>query len=235
MSKNKHTAIIFGATGTIGNYILNELKKENIEVISTTSNKDKCKDNNNEDFIFVTTNELENLKNIPNVDIVIWAQGCNFNDNIFEFDTKNYNNLMDGNVIFILDTLNTLLKENKIVDNSKLVIISSIWEEFTRENKLSYSISKAALSGLVKNIAFTLSEKNILINNVLLGVIDNEMSRKTLSQAQIDYIQNYLKFGRLINLEDVYKLVRFLVIENTGVKSQSIRVDLGFTNIRKYG
>jgi hypothetical protein len=61
------------------------------------------------------------------------------------------------------------------------------------------------------------------------------MSRKTLSQAQIDYIQNYLKFGRLINLEDVYKLVRFLVIENTGVKSQSIRVDLGFTNIRKYG
>ena len=231
---SKHTALIFGATGSIGNYILNELRKEDIEVIGTTSNKDKCK-NDSKDFIFVTTNELDNLKNIPNVDIVIWAQGCNFNDNIVEFDTTNYNNVMDGNVTFILNTLNVLLKENKIVDNSKMVIISSIWEEFTRENKLSYSISKAALSGLVKNAAYTLSERNILINNVLPGVIDNEMSRKTLSQTQIDYIQNYLKFGRLINLEDVYKLVRFLVIENTGVTSQSIRVDLGFTNIRKYG
>jgi len=39
-------------------------------------------------------------------------------------------------VIFILNTLNKLLKLNKINNNCKMVIISSIWEEFTRDNKL---------------------------------------------------------------------------------------------------
>jgi hypothetical protein len=239
-STNTTTALIFGATGSIGQYIFEELKKENIQVIGTTTNSNKIvqssqSDNREtENMILVTSNNLDTLKNISNVNIVIWAQGCNFNDNINNFNHEKFNNLMDGNVTFVLNTLNTLLKENKIQENAKLVIISSIWEEFTRENKLSYSISKAALSGLVKNLSYDLSSKNILINNVLPGVIDNEMTRKTLDENQINYIKNYLNFGRLINLDDVYRLVKFLVIENTGITGQSIRVDLGFTNVRKY-
>jgi NAD(P)-dependent dehydrogenase (short-subunit alcohol dehydrogenase family) len=232
-STNTTTALIFGATGSIGQYIFEELKKENIQVIGTTTNNNKI-NLTSDNMILVTSNNLDTLKNISNVNIVIWAQGCNFNDNINNFNQENFNNLMDGNVTFVLNTLNTLLKENKIQENAKLVIISSIWEEFTRENKLSYSISKAALSGLVKNLSYDLSSKNILINNVLPGVIDNEMTRKTLDENQINYIKNYLNFGRLINLDDVYRLVKFLVIENTGITGQSIRVDLGFTNVRKY-
>jgi NAD(P)-dependent dehydrogenase (short-subunit alcohol dehydrogenase family) len=80
-----------------------------------------------------------------------------------------------------------MLREDKIAEGAKMVIISSIWEEFSRENKLSYSISKSALSGLVKNLSYDLSSKNILINNVLPGVIDNEMSRKTLSTEQYEF------------------------------------------------
>jgi NAD(P)-dependent dehydrogenase (short-subunit alcohol dehydrogenase family) len=228
-----NTALIFGATGSIGNYIFEELKKVNVNVIGTTTNTNKIT-LTSDNIILVTSDNQSSLKNISNVNIVIWAQGCNFNDNINNFNEENFNNLMNGNVTFVLKTLNTLLKENKIQDNAKLVIISSIWEEFTRENKLSYSISKAALSGLVKNLSYDLSGKNILINNVLPGVIDNEMTRKTLDENQLNYIKNYLNFGRLINLDDVYRLVKFLVIENTGITGQSIRVDLGFTNLRKY-
>jgi NAD(P)-dependent dehydrogenase (short-subunit alcohol dehydrogenase family) len=133
-----------------------------------------------------------------------------------------------------MNTLNHLLKHNKINKGAKLVIISSIWEEMTRENKLSYSVSKSALSGLVKNLSYDLSEQQILINNVLPGVIDNEMTQKTLKVEQLEYIKNYMKFGRLINLSDVFNLVKFLVIDNTGITGQSIKVDLGFSNFRKY-
>ena len=224
------TAIIFGCSGSIGNYVFENLKKENINVIGTTSNETKTAEN----IIHVTSQQMEKLKNIPKVDIIVWAQGYNFNDNIITFDSTNFHNMMEGNVDFILNTLNYLLKEDKIVDNAKMVIVSSIWEDFSRENKLSYSISKAALSGLVKNISYDLSGRNILVNNVLPGVIDNEMTRKTLNETQLDYIKNYMKFGRLINLDDVYNLIKFLVVENTGITGQSIRVDLGFTNVRKY-
>ena len=46
--------------------------------------------------------------------------------------------------------------------------------------------------------------------------------------------KNYMNFGRLITLDDVHKTIKFLVVENTGITGQSITVDLGFTNFRKY-
>jgi len=223
-------ALIFGASGSIGNYIFENFKNDGIYVLGCTSNKE----NNNSDFIYVENNYLENLKNIENIDIIVWAHGFNYNDNINNFDYNNFTKMIEINVYYILNSLNYLLKENKINNNAKIVIISSIWEEMTRANKLSYSITKAALSGLVKNISYDLSEKNILVNNVLPGVIDNIMTKKTLNENQLDYIKNYLKFGRLVNLDDVYKTVKFLVKENSGISGQSIKVDLGFSNLRKY-
>jgi 3-oxoacyl-[acyl-carrier protein] reductase len=224
--------LIFGAYGSIGNYILTQFNSENkkYNVVGTSTNNEKI----NENIIYVTNNNLENLLNLEKLDAVIWAHGYNFNDNIETFDITNFQKMMDGNVNFILTTLNYLLNNNKINTDAKMVIISSIWENFSRENKLSYSITKAALSGLVKNLAFDLSKKNILINNVLPGVIDNEMSQKTLSETEMNYIKNYMHFGRLITLDDIFKTIKFLVLENTGITGQSISVDLGFTNLRKF-
>jgi hypothetical protein len=223
-------AIVFGAKGSIGNYVFSEFCKDNIEVIGTTSNVEKV----SEKIILVKNNFLENLKTIEEVDIVVWASGDNCNDNINNYNNECFNKIINTNVTFILDTLSVLVSNSKIKNGGKLVIVSSIWEELARDNKLSYSISKSALSGLVKSVSYDLSEKNILINNILPGVIDNEMSRKTLSENQIEYIKNYMKFDRLINLSDVYKTIKFLVTENTGITGQSIKVDLGFTNIKKY-
>jgi hypothetical protein len=221
--------LIFGATGSIGNYIFDSLIKEGHNVIGTTSSLEKIKEN----IIYVNNNNLESLNLIENIDTIVWAHGYNFSDNILTFDNNNFDKIIDANVTFILKTLNYLLVNNKINDNGKLVIISSIWEEFTRENKLSYTISKSALSGMVKNLAYDLSSKNILINNVLPGVIDNEMSRKALSETQMNNVKNQMKFGRLITLDDVYKTVRFLIIDNNGITGQSMKVDLGFTNLKK--
>ena len=223
-------ALIFGALGSIGNYIFQQFTNDKIETIGTTTSLEKVTDK----IIFVNKDNLDNLLNIDNLDIVIWAHGHNFNDNISNFDETKFTTIIDANVIFILSTLNLLIKQNKINNNAKMVIVSSIWEEFSRENKLSYSISKAALSGLVKNIAFDLSSKNILVNNILPGVIDNEMSQKTLLPEQFEYIKTYMNFGRLISLDDVYKTIKFFTIDNTGITGQSIKVDLGFTNFRKF-
>ena len=221
--------IIFGASGSIGNFVYNKFSEDNGNMVyGTTSN------NKNKKFIFVSNENLDSLENIENVDIVIWAQGYNFNDNINSFNEDEYLKIMNVNVLFILKTMNYLISHNKINENAKMVLISSIWEELTRDNKFSYTISKSALSGLVKNVAYDLSSKNILINNVLPGVVDNQMSRNTLTSEQFLYIQKYTGFNRLIQLDDLYNTVRFLTTENTGITGESIKVDLGFTNIKKY-
>lgn len=223
--------LIFGASGSIGSYLYNSFTKmKTYNVYGTTTKVE----NGNDNIINVTMDQLEELLSIDIVDIVVWAQGYNHNDNIYNFHENEYLQMMNVNVFFIIKTMNYLLKNDKIRDSAKMVIISSIWQNLSRDNKLSYSVSKSALSGLVKNVAFDLSNKNILINNILPGVIDNEMSRQTLEKEQFEYIQNYTPFNRLVSLEDIFNTVKFLCIENTGITGQSIQVDLGFTNIRKY-
>ena len=178
--------------------------------------------------------EHMNLLQLENIDIIVWAQGKNCNDNIETIEENMFSKLLEANVIFITKTLQFLLDNNKINNNAKMVIISSIWEKHTRENKLSYSISKAALSGLVKNVSYDLGKRNILINNVLPGVIDNEMTRQTLTAEELQYITQYTHFNRLVRLDELFNTIYFLVVENTAITGQSIVVDLGFSNIIKY-
>jgi 3-oxoacyl-[acyl-carrier protein] reductase len=221
------TVLIFGAKGSIGNYLYNKFKLT-YKTIGTTHSVSKMDDN----FIYVDNQNVDALKTIPSIDIVVWASGDNCNDNIIDFDNNIFDSIFEANVKFILNTLHFLLKYEKINKSAKMVIISSIWEEITRGNKLSYTITKSALSGLVKNIAFDLSHLNVLVNNVLPGVINNEMTTKSLSTEQIEKVSNSMNFHRLITLEDVYNTIKFLVVENTGITGQSIKVDLGFTHIK---
>jgi len=222
--------LIFGSSGSIGSYILHSFQKNNYNVFGTTTNENNVTNS----ICKVTNNDMSNLLHIPKVDVVIWCQGHNFNDNIDTFNLSDFSKMIEVNVTFILQTLNYLLKNDKILNGAKMVIISSIWEIFSRDNKLSYCITKSALGGLLKSLSYDLSKKNILINNVLPGVVDNEMTRKTLKEEQLNYVKNYLNFGRLIDLHDIFKTVKFLSIDNTGITGQSICVDLGFTAIRKY-
>ena len=69
---------------------------------------------------------------------------------------------------------------------------------------------------------------------MLPGPIDNEMTISTLSTEQIQNISEYTGFNRLVTLDDVYNTVNFLLVFNTGISGQSIKVDLGFTTIKKY-
>lgn len=222
--------LIFGASGSVGNYVFQEFKKIGMNVIGTTTNKE----NISESMIYVTSHDLENLIHFKDISIVVWAQGYNINDNIHNYNINDFNSMLDGNVTFIMNTLNYLLTNNIILTNSKMVIVSSIWQDLSRENKLSYSVSKSALNGLIKNVAFDLAKKNIFINNILPGVIDNQMTRKTLLSEQLEYVKSSTNFNRLITLDDIYKTILFLTTENTGITGQSIKIDLGFTNIKNY-
>jgi NAD(P)-dependent dehydrogenase (short-subunit alcohol dehydrogenase family) len=218
--------LVFGSTGSIGSYITSRFQDSGNLVTGVTTTPDKVCCN------IIHINSLSSIETV--FDVVVWAHGSNLNDSIDTFDAVHFSNIIEANVSFILTTLRTLMNRKKIKNGGKLVIISSIWEEATRPNKLSYTISKSALAGLVKNVAYDLASHAILINNVLPGVIDNEMSRKTLTSENIEFIKTFTNFNRLVTLEDIYVTVKFLTTENTGITGQSIKIDLGFTNLKKY-
>jgi NAD(P)-dependent dehydrogenase (short-subunit alcohol dehydrogenase family) len=214
--------ILFGATGQIGS-VINKRLSENFEIIQISSKKIITSANAEAEI-------LDQVKNKNSIDGVIWSQGINQNDSILDFKLSQFEAIMDANLKFILNTIKAILDLELLKNPSSLVIISSIWQEFAKKNKLSYSISKAALSALVKSLALDLSERNIRVNSILPGVVDNEMTRQNLSQDEILKITDRTPGRKLISSVNIADTAHFLLDQKSqGINGQSIFVDNGWS------
>ncbi len=214
--------ILFGASGQIGS-VINKRLSENFEITQISSKKIIASAN-------VEAEILDQVKNKNSIDGVIWSQGINQNDSILDFKLSQFEAMIDANLKFILYTTKAILDLELLKNPSSLVIISSIWQEFAKKNKLSYSISKAALSALVKSLALDLSERNIRVNSILPGVVDNEMTRQNLSQDEILKITDRTPGRKLISSVNIADTAHFLLDQKSqGINGQSIFVDNGWS------
>jgi 3-oxoacyl-[acyl-carrier protein] reductase len=67
----------------------------------------------------------------------------------------------------------------------RLVLISSLYSLVSRTNRLAYTASKNALTGVAKNLTLELAPFGILTNCVALGYVMTDMTRKNLSTEEI--------------------------------------------------
>lgn len=233
MTQYRKKLLLFGASGQIGQKVAAKFSDEGWDVcaIGRTSNIDDPAVNA---WDVLSDNAIPGfLKSQQSFDAVCWAQGANLNDSIYSFNKANHQALYEANVLFILESLSRLLKYELLAKSAKLCIVSSIWQEISRQNKLSYAITKSALKGLVLSLANDLAEDGYLVNAVLPGALNTPMTRSNLSKEQIQLIERSTKFNRLATLGDVASTIYFLCSEeNTGLTGQFLKVDLGFSDVR---
>ena len=232
---SNHRFLVFGARGAIGNAIVTAAIDCGWEVVATTRERKTVSNGARwielNPFAKDFTPELL-VENGP-YSGVCWAQGANTNDSIFNVDLKRNLDLYEANCLYILVTLRTLLDHHLLHAPARLCVISSIWQNLARQNKLSYCMTKSALQGLVLSAAADLAADGHLINAVLPGALDSPMTRQNLDATQISTLTSATRFGRLPSLQDVSSLVLFLCSpENTGITGQFIAADLGFSNVR---
>jgi 3-oxoacyl-[acyl-carrier protein] reductase len=228
-------ALVFGATGAIGGAVVAALVADGNAVIGTT----RSASSGGASVALLTIDPfdaalgLNALVGVDAFDAVVWAQGTNVNDSLLEFDLDVHLEVLKANCVFVAATLAGLLEMQLLADNARLCVISSIWQTIARDHKLSYTVSKAALAGLVHSAAADLAARGMLINAVLPSVTDTAMTRAMLSAEQIERFASATGFDRLTSLDDVANTVAFLCSErNSGVTGQSIAVDLGYSKVR---
>jgi NAD(P)-dependent dehydrogenase (short-subunit alcohol dehydrogenase family) len=225
-------ALVFGGSGAIGQAIAAALEARGFDVTRTSRlggaggvlRIDPVGD----------PSTLTTLDALPPLDAVVWAQGANVNDAPGSLDVDTYRALMDANVTFIVATLDHLVRGARLASPSRLVVVSSIWETLARTGKFSYTISKAAVGGLVRAASADLAAAGHLVNAVLPSVTDTPMTRAMLAGEQIERVAGATGFDRLTSLDDVAETAAWLCSpSNTGVTGQSIQVDLGFSHVRQ--
>jgi 3-oxoacyl-[acyl-carrier protein] reductase len=226
------SVLLFGAGGALGSAIGLHLLNEGRSVFTAgTTALTGATDHLSLSYEEACDDGIFN--SLPNLDAVVWAQGLNNSDTIATFDLDNLQRLLQGNLLFIASSLQGLLKAGKIQAGCRLALVSSIWQLESRLGKFSYTVSKAALQGLVKSCALDLGARGILINAVLPGVVDTPMTRKQLTDDQIATITSQSALGRLPEPADIASAVSFLIARsNRVITGQFLTVDAGFIGLK---
>lgn len=232
-ASGKHL-LLFGGSGAIGSSVADQFNSKGwriTRVVRTASvGADEVRWNPLE--VDNTKASLALREKAP-FEAVCWSQGANCNDSIYAFDPKTHQDLYSANVMYVIQSLNTLLTLGCLAKQTRMCVISSIWQNLARQEKLSYCVTKAALKGLILSASNDLGRDGHLINAVLPGVIDTPMTRTNLTQTQVENVVHGTQFNRLATLVDVASTVFMLCSpENTGLTGQFVNVDLGYSNVR---
>jgi 3-oxoacyl-[acyl-carrier protein] reductase len=230
--------IIFGATSSIAkNFASDPNIKKKFQILGVVRKKTfKSKyykkilewDILNKNISDQTNKEIKHF----NPDIIIFSQGANLNDNIYNFNYKNLTHLMEVNCFYILKVINCLFKNKLLQKKINFVVISSIWQLVTRTNKLSYTLSKAALSGLVRSLSLDFQGKHF-INSILPGVILNKMTRKNLLLSQIKKVKKDTPSNRLVTYKDLNEVIMSLSLTKS-INGQMIVVDNNYSYAKTF-
>lgn len=222
-------ACVFGGQGALGRAVAARLAQQGCRVWKTA--RKPVRGRNRVLAVDPSVPDgLDPLRQLPQLDIVVWAQGTNTNDSITTVDVEHFRHVMAVNVDFVVKTLAELLALGRLRDGSRLCVIGSIWQRMARAQKLSYTVSKSALWGLIRSAAVDLAHRRILVNGVLPGVVDTPMTRGVLSLEQQRRILSETPLGQLTRTSDVAYVVWSLVSpENRALTGQCVTVDGGFS------
>ena len=217
----KKTALVTGTSRGIGKSIKESLLNEQIEVISPSRNElDLSSFESINDF-------LTNLS--TSIDILVNNAGILKVGQHNEISSVDFHEILQVNVIapfVMMSKLSHSMKENKY---GRIVNVSSIWSQVSRDGRSIYSASKAAIDSLTRSFALELSPYNILVNSIAPGYVNTELIKKNNSQTELDSIKKNIPLERFAEPSEIANLVTFLCSEkNSYITGQVVIIDGGY-------
>lgn len=241
------TILVTGATRGIGNQIADDLEFLNANLILTGTNHDQIKLLNEQalasglkrhyfcvDFLKKNSTDefIQALDTFPKIDGLVNNAGINRLNSINNILTVDWDDILSVN----LSSPFKLMKyvSAKMIENQygRIVNIASIFSRISKEKRAAYSATKFGLEGLTVGVSNDLARYNIMVNAVSPGFVLTDLTRKNLSEAEMEILRNQVPARRMAEVTDISNVVIFLMSElNSYLTGQNIVVDGGFTNV----
>jgi len=242
--KNK-VVLITGATRGIGEQLARDFERLGAALILTGTKPEQIKElnenlgkNNRENIKYLCVDFLNEtslldftheLREYNKIDVCINNAGINRIDYIYDTSLTDWDDIINVNLrapFLIMREVSKLMKKNGY---GRIVNIASIFSVISRQKRAIYSSSKSGLVGLTRAAAIDLAPYNILVNSVSPGFVLTDLTKKILTQVEMQDLASRIPLGRLATPEDISNVVLFLSSDlNTYITGQNIIVDGGY-------
>ena len=236
--KNKKI-LITGATGGIGNSMVEKFNNLEASIIATGTNEEKLNDlKKNYPNIIIEKFNLDDhdkiekfIENVTDklngLDILVNNAGITLDNLSIRLTTENWQKVLNINLTSSFLMCKYAIKKMLKNKYGKIINITSIVGHTGNLGQANYAASKAGIIAFSKSLALEYAKKNININCVSPGFIKTEMTDKINEEFKKNLI-NKIPAGTLGTPDDVSNTVAFLASDMAGyINGETIHVNGG--------
>jgi len=236
--KNKKV-LITGATGGIGNSLVEKFVKSEAIVVASGTNEEKLNDLkkkfpnihierfklDNHDKIDEFVDKID--KNLKGLDILINNAGITLDNLAIRLTEENWKKVLDINLTSSFLMCKYAIKKMLKNKYGKIINITSVVGHTGNLGQANYAASKAGIIAFSKSLAIEYAKKNININCVSPGFIKTEMTDQINDEFRKILISK-IPSGDLGKAEDISNCVVFLASDMSNyINGETIHVNGG--------
>ena len=236
--KNKNI-IVTGATGGIGNSIIEKLNEYGANILATGTREEKLNDLKSKfrdmkvlKFDISESSKIEDFienasSDLGGIDCIINNAGITKDNLAIRMSTEEWKKVIDVNLTatFLLNkfAIKKMLKNKK----GKIINITSVVGHTGNLGQSNYTASKAGIIAMSKSLAAEYAKKNINVNCISPGFIKSPMTEK-LDVKFKEIILSKIPSDRLGEPEDVANAVLFLASNQSDyINGETLHVNGG--------
>ena len=239
MNLKNRKILITGATGGIGNCLVEKFDQLGSKIFATGTNEEKLNNlkkkfpnieigrfklnehNKIEEFIENVHSKLDGI------DVLINNAGINLDNLSIRLTEENWKKVIDINLTSTFLMCKHLIKKMLKKKYGKIINITSIVGHTGNLGQANYSASKSGIVAFSKSLAIEYAKKNININFVSPGFIQTEMTDKINEEFKKTLI-NKIPSGNLGTGQDVSNCVAFLASDMASyINGETVHVNGG--------
>ncbi|KRL63874.1 elongation factor P 5-aminopentanone reductase [Lactobacillus psittaci] len=237
-------AIVFGATGGIGQSICGELAANGWSLyIHYSHNQEKAdllaekltKQYPMQDFLTIKLDFLVSNQDLESfcfsllpINAAIFAQGITHFGFFGEQELDNFDQEMKVNLLTPLKLTKLLEPILLRYDHSRLIYLGSVYGGQGSPLESAYSASKAALSRFCQSYAREVASSHLTVNCLAPGAVDTAMN-SIFSEETLNEVKEEIPAGRLAKGDDIsYWVANLLRPESDYLTGQTIYISGGW-------
>ena len=214
--------ILTGATGVIGNSILDKLVLGGSNILATGTNDERLnkirdKHENIKTLKFDISKHdkiesfVEDCNNIfsNKIDILINNAGITKDNLSIRMKEDEWKKVIDLNLSSTFFMTKNVIKKMLKSKSGKIINVTSVVGHSGNIGQANYAASKAGIIAMSKSLALEYGKKNIKVNCVSPGFIMSDMTDK-ISDEHTDLLKSRISLNKFGNPEDVANTIAFL-------------------------